>query len=69
VDAAIEADPEAFEHAMDALCSTITGGPRAWGGQMARRVVLIGGSALLAQLDRLADCLQRGVRYRYILVQ
>ena len=69
VDAAIAADPEAFEHAMDALCTTITDGPRSWGEHVAGRVVLIGGSGLLAQLDRLADCLKRGVRYRYILVQ
>jgi hypothetical protein len=70
VDAAIEADPEGFEHAMDELCSTIVGsGGRPWGDHPARRAVLIGGNALLAQLDRLADCLKHGVRYRYILVQ
>ena len=69
VDAAIQADPEAFAHAMDALCTTITDAPRAWGEHVARRVVLIGGSALLSHLDGLADCLKRGVRYRYILVQ
>ena len=70
VDAAIERDPEGFEHAVEELCSTITrGGHTGWNAHTVRRVVIIGGSALLDRLDHLVHGIQRGVRYRYILVQ
>lgn len=68
VDAAIAQDPEGFEHSVEELCRTLTHGAAGWRGSM-RRVVIIGGNALLERLDHLIHGIQRGVRYRYILVQ
>lgn len=70
VDAAIERDPEGFEHAVEELCSSIAReGHTGWNAHTVRRVVIIGGNALLDRLDHLIHGIQRGVRYRYILVQ
>jgi hypothetical protein len=70
VDAAIERDPEEFEHVVEELCGTLTHGESgSWNGQAVRRVVIIGGNALLERLDHLIHGIKHGVRYRYILVQ
>ena len=70
VDAAIQQDPEGFEHAVEELCCTLTPfGTSGWNGHTVRRIVIIGGSALLERLDHLIHGIKRGVRYRYILVQ
>lgn len=70
VDAMIAQDPEGFEHSVEELCCTLAqGGAPGWTGNCVRRVVIIGGNALLERLDHLIQGIRRGVRYRYILVQ
>jgi hypothetical protein len=70
VDAAIAKDPLEFEHVVEELCGTLTScGSNVWSGHTGRRVVIIGGDALLERLDHLIHGIQQGVRYRYILVQ
>lgn len=70
VDAAIAQDSEGFAHVVETLLGTLAGGEsNCWSGSTVRRVVMIGGQALLERLDLLAHGVQQGVRYRYILVQ
>ncbi|MGV3720162.1 MAG: hypothetical protein ACO1SX_04555 [Actinomycetota bacterium] len=67
VDSEILRDPAAFQLEVERLCSALArSGSGATG---VRRAVLIGGAALLERLDCLAQAVNGGMRYRYILVQ